>query len=226
MEIRRRGSFIAYESEGEAELREGGEELVAVFGAESGGEEALVGSGEGVSAGVEAGELEVEGIGGKLGRAAGCALEHGGDGFGDAGGVVGVEGDDFAIELDAFGADGGLDGAKVGGGDAGELGEFEIDGAEFFEEGDEAVGMAAGDLEMGAAVVLPRGGDGAEEFLVADLAEGFDVGGGAASGDLGIGAALAEHEAEFEEEVGVRGGVRHEGGGTWMAGRARVVDWE
>ena len=208
-------------------MADGFENLFAVFGAEPGGEEALEGCGEIATALGEAGELGVEGIRARSG--AGRVLEEGGDGFGDARSVVGVEGDDFAIELNAFFADGGLDGAILLGGDAGELGEFEIDGAELFEEGDEAVGVAAGDLEMGAAVVVPVGGEGAEEFLVADFAEGFDVGGGAASGDLTVGAALAEEEAEFEEEVGVGCGVRHGwvgGNGTWMARLAGLAGWK
>src|ERR1019366_5584157 len=81
-------------------------------------------------------------------------------------------------------------------------GEFEVDGAEAVEEGDEAVGVAAADGEVGAAETLPGFGERAVELLVVDAAEELGVGGGTTSGDGGEGAALAEEAAEVEGLAG------------------------
>jgi hypothetical protein len=87
------------------------------------------------------------------------------------------------------------------------LGELEVDGAEAVEEGDEAVGVAAADGEVGAAEGFPRFGEREVELLVVDAAEELGVGGGTASGDGGEGAALAEEVAKVEGLAG-NGGDR------------------
>ena len=100
-------------------------------------------------------------------------------------------------------ADGGFDGEVLFDGQADELGEFEVDRAEAFEEADEVVGVTAADGEAGAAEGAPGRGDGEVEFFVADAAEQFGVGGGTASAESDEGAALAEDAAEVEGRAGI-----------------------
>jgi hypothetical protein len=126
-------------------------------------------------------------------------------GFEDLRRVFRDEADGFAIDEEFVFADGGLDGEILPRRDADELGDFEIDGSEAVEHGDEAVGVAAGDGEMGTAKGAPRRGDAEIEFFVADAAEELGVGGGTASADRGKGAPLAEQAAEFENVEGIDG---------------------
>jgi hypothetical protein len=107
------------------------------------------------------------------------------DGFEDLGGVLGDEADGFTIDDDAVFANGGFDVEILPGRDADELGELEVDGAEAVEEGDEAVGVAAADGEVGAAETFPGFGEREVELLVVDAAEELGVGGGTTSGDGG-----------------------------------------
>jgi hypothetical protein len=53
-----------------------------------------------------------------------------------------------------------------------------------------------------AAKIFPRGGEGAVEFFVVDVAEELGVGGGTASSDGSEGAALAEEASEVESLAG------------------------
>ncbi len=135
--------------------------------------------------------------------AAVAGAEEAADGFEDFGRVFGDDADGGAIDDDVLVADGGLDGEVLFDGQADELGEFEVDGAEAFEEADEVVGVTAADGHVGAAEGAPGGGDGAVEFFVADAAEEFGVGGGTASAESDEGAALAEDTAEVEDRAGV-----------------------
>jgi hypothetical protein len=136
-------------------------------------------AGETGEAGAQGGGQEIAALG-----AAGF-VEDLADGFEDLGGVLGDEADGFAIDDDAVFADGGLDGKILAGRDADELGEFEVDGTEAVEEGDEAVGVAAADGEVGAAETFPGSGEREVELLVVDAAEELGVGGGTTSGDGG-----------------------------------------
>jgi hypothetical protein len=147
------------------------------------------------------------------------------DGFEDLGGVLGDEADGFAIDDDAVFADGGLDGEILPGRDTDELGEFEVDGAEAVEEGDEAVGVASADGEVGAAETLPGFGEGAVELLVVDAAEELGVGGGTTSGDGGEGAALAEDAAEVEGLAG-NGELRCVHGNSRAPKATTVAGWK
>jgi hypothetical protein len=115
---------------------------------------------------------------GKAGGAAGAAgfAEELTDGIEDLGSVLGDEADDFAVDEDAVFAEDGFDGEILPGRDANELGDFEVSGAEAVEESDEAIGVAAGDGEMGAAERPPGWGDGPVELFVVNTAEETDYG--------------------------------------------------
>ena len=117
--------------------------------------------GEVPSAVAEIGDAGAEGLG-RDGGAPGAAgfTEELADGFEDFGSVLGDEADGFAIDEDAVFAEDGFDGEILPGRDADELGDFEIRGAEAVEEGDEAVGVAAGNGEVGAAEVRQDGAMG------------------------------------------------------------------
>src|ERR1039457_4978397 len=95
------------------------------------------------------------------------------------------------FDEDAVFVEDGLDGEILPGREADELGDFEIGGAEAVEESDEAVGVAAGDGEVGAAEPPPGWGDGPIELFVANRSEEVGVGGGTASAQGAKGAALA-----------------------------------
>ena len=162
--------------------------------------------GDGVSAAGEIGDSGAHGLpwGGRAVGAAGFKeeLTHG---FEDLRRILGDEADGFAIDEELVFADGGLDGEILPRRDANELRDFEIDGSEAVEHGDEAVGVAAGDGEIGAAKGAPGRGDAEIEFFVADAAEELGVGGGTASADRGKGAPLSEEAAEFENVEGIDG---------------------
>jgi hypothetical protein len=130
------------------------------------------------------------------------------DGFAEFGGILGDDADGRAIDDEAILADSGLDDGVLLDGEAEELGEFEVGGAEAVEESDEAVGVAAGDGEVGAAEGLPGWGAREVEFLVVNAAEELGVGGGTTSGDGGEGAALAEETAEVDGLAGIGGELR------------------
>jgi hypothetical protein len=100
----------------------------------------------------EIGDAGTEGLGTGSGApgAAGFAEELA-DGIEDLGRVLGDQADDFAVDEDAVFAEDGFDGEILPGRDADELGDFEIGGAEAVEEGDESIGVAAGDGEVGTA---------------------------------------------------------------------------
>ena len=131
-------------------------------------------------------------------RAAAGFVKDLADGLQDFGGVLGDEADGFAVHHDTVFAHGGFDGEVFPRGETDEFVEFEVDGAEAVEEGDDAVGVAAAEGEAGAAEFLPGWGNGKVELLVVDAAEELGVGSGTSSGDGGEGAALAEEAAEFE----------------------------
>src|ERR1035437_2936751 len=118
------------------------------------------------------------------------------DGFEGLRGGLGDEADGFAVDEDAVFEEDGLDGEILPGREADELGDFEIGGAEAVEESDEAIGVAAGDGEVGVAEPPPGWGDGPVELFVDNAAEELGVGGGTAAADSGVGAALAEEAAE------------------------------
>jgi len=145
----------------------------------------------------EIGDAGVEGLG-RAGGAPGAAgfAEELADGLEDLGSVFGENADDLSVGEDAVFTEDGFDGEILPGRDADELGDFEIGGAEAVEESDEAVGVAAGDGEVGAAESPPGWGEGQEEFFVANAAEELGVGGGTASAESAKGAALAEEAAE------------------------------
>ena len=145
----------------------------------------------------EIGDASAHGLGRGSGApgAAGFA-EDLADGIEDIWSVLGDQADDFAVDEDAVFAEDGFDGEILPGRNADELGDFEISGAEAVEESDEAVGVAAGDGEVGAAERPPGWGDGPVELFVANAAEELGVGGGTASADSGKGAALAQQAAE------------------------------
>jgi len=124
-------------------------------------------------------------------------------GFEDLRRVLGDEADGLAIDEEFVFADGRFNGEELPGRDADELGDFEIDGSEAVEQDDEAVGVAAGDGEVGAAKGAPGRGDAEVEFFVADAAEELGVGGGTASADRGKGASLAEEATELEDVEGI-----------------------
>ena len=98
------------------------------------------------------------------------------DGFEDLRRVLGDEADGFAVDEDFVFVEDGLDGEILSGREADELGDFEIGGAEAVEESDEAIGVAAGDGEMGAAERPPGWGDGPVELFVVNAAEETDYG--------------------------------------------------
>ena len=142
---------------------------------------------------------------GKAGGAAGAAgfAEELTDGIEDLGSVLGKEADDFAVDVDGVFAEDGFDGEILPGRDANELGDFEVSGAEAVEESDEAVGMAAGDGEVGAAELAPGWSECPVELFLADAAEELGVGGGTASAESAKGAALAEEAAEVYGRIDV-----------------------
>src|ERR1017187_9587041 len=109
------------------------------------------------------------------GWAAGFAEELA-DGFEDLRRVLGDEADGFAVDEDFVFVEDGLDGEILSGREADELGDFEIGGAEAVEESEEAIGVAAGDGEMGAAERPPGWGDGPVELFVVNAAEETDYG--------------------------------------------------
>jgi hypothetical protein len=145
----------------------------------------------------EVGDAGIEGLG-SAGGVSGAAsfAEELADGIEHLGSVLGDEADDFAVDVDAVFAEDGFDFEILPGRDADELGDFEIGGAEAVEESDEAVGVAAGDGEVGAAERPPGWGEGPVELFVANAAEELGVGGGTASAESAKGAALAEEAAE------------------------------
>ena len=130
-------------------------------------------------------------------------VEDATDGFEEFGRVFGNDADGRAIDDEVVVADGGLDGEVLFDGQADELGEFEVDGAEAFEETNEVVGVTAADGEVGTAEGPPGWGDGEVEFFVADAAEELGVGGGTASAESDEGTALAEDTAEVEGRAGI-----------------------
>jgi hypothetical protein len=162
-----------------------------------------------------AGEADDEGAQG-LGRESGAPGSAGfaeelADGFEDFGSVLRDEADGFAVDEELVFAEDGFDGEILPGGDADELGDFEISGAEAIEERDEAVGMAAGDGEVGAAERPPGWGDGEVELFIVDAAEELGVGGGAATADSGKGAALAEEASKVHAGIDGDFGCVHRG---------------
>ena len=152
----------------------------------------------------EVGDAGVEGLG-RAGAVSGAArfAEELADGIEDLGSVLGDEADDFAVDVDAVFAEDGFNGEILAGRDADELGDFEIGGAEAVEESDEAVGVAAGDGEVGAAERPPGWGEGPIELFVANAAEELGVGGGTASTESAKGAALAEEATEVYGRIDV-----------------------
>jgi len=126
------------------------------------------------------------------------------DGLEDFRGVLGDEADGLSIDKEFVFADGGFDGEILPGRDADELGDFEVDGTEAVEHGDEAVGVAAGDGEVDATEGAPGRADGEVEFLLANAAEELGMGGGTTSADCRKGAALAEEATEIEDIEGLR----------------------
>jgi hypothetical protein len=206
---KRRRKFMAVSSvprlhEDEAQFSGGFEdELAVAFGAGGivEGEELV---GDVTTAAGEVGHAVLEGPG-RAGGAPGTAgfLEELADGIEDLGSVLGNEADDFAVDVDAVFAEDGFDGEILAGRDADELGDFEIGGAEAVEESDEAVGVAAGDGEVGAAERAPGWGEGPVEFLVANAAEELGVGSGTASAESAKGATLAEEAAEVNGRIDV-----------------------
>src|SRR5260370_453508 len=163
--------------------------------------------GEGASPDGEIGDAGADGFGSGCGCGATVAglglVEKMTDGFEDFGRVLGDDADGGAIDDEVLFADGGFDGEVLFDGQADELGEFEVDGAEAFEEADEVVGVTAADGEMGAAEGAPGWGDGEVEFFVADATEEFGVGGGTASAEGDEGAALAKDAAEVQGRAGI-----------------------
>jgi hypothetical protein len=152
----------------------------------------------------EVGDAGVEGLG-REGGASGAAgfAEELADGIEDLGSVLGNEANDLAVDVDAVLAEDGFDGEILAGRDADELGDFEIGGAEAVEESDEAIGVAAGDGEVGAAERPPGWGEGPVKLFVANAAEELRVGGGTASAESAKGAALAEEAAEVYGRIDV-----------------------
>src|ERR1035441_6233181 len=117
--------------------------------------------GDGASAAGETFDASAEGLGLRsVALAAARCAEDVVEGLDDLGGIVGDEADSFAIDEEAVFADGGFDGEILLGGDADELGEFEVGGAEAIQEPDEAVGVAAAEGEVTAAKGAPGWGDG------------------------------------------------------------------
>ncbi|MGO9231773.1 MAG: hypothetical protein ACLQKA_21485, partial [Bryobacteraceae bacterium] len=92
--------------------------------------------------------------------------------------------------------------------DAGQLGEFEVGGAELIPELDDLVGIAAIDAEVERAELTPAGGDALEPGGVTDVMEGCGLGGGTASGDGTEGLALAEERGEIEADGLIGLGMR------------------
>jgi hypothetical protein len=151
----------------------------------------------------EFGDGGAEAIGRKGGGpgAAGFAGDEA-DGFEDFGDALGDEADGLTIDEEAMFTDGGFDGEILPGRDGDELGEFEVDGAEAVEEGNEAICVAATECQVGTAKSSPGRGDGAVELFVVNAAEELGLSGGTASGGSGEGAMLAEEAAEVEGRVG------------------------
>ena len=142
--------------------------------------------GDDAAAADEIGGAGTHGLGGGFaGLGAAGFAEELTDGFENLRRVLGDEADGFAVDEGAVFVEDGLDGEILPGREADELGDFEVGGAEAVEERDEAIGVAAGDGEVGAAERPPRWGDGPVELFVVDAAEELGVGGGAASGDGG-----------------------------------------
>src|ERR1019366_8832929 len=160
--------------------------------------------GDGASAAGEIGDASAQGLGGGGWEHVWPGLtEELADGFEELGGVLGDDADGCAIDDEAIFSDSGLDDKILLDRDAEELGAFEVDRTEAVEESDEAVGVAAGDGEVGAAEGLPGWGAGLVEFLVVNAAKELGVGGGTSSGDGGKGAALAEETAEVDGFAGI-----------------------
>jgi hypothetical protein len=160
----------------------------------------------------------VEGFGrGSTALAAAGFVKDLADGLEDFRGVLGNEADGFTVHHDAVFAHGGFDGEVFLRGKSDELIEFEVDGTEAVEEGDDAVGVAAVEGEGGAAEFLPGWGNGKVQLLVVDAAEELGVGSGTSSADGGEGATLAEKAAEFEGLARIgreRGFVHRDSGGV------------
>jgi len=113
------------------------------------------------------------------------------DGIADAGGVFGEDGDHFARDFEAVVVDLGLDVAVGFGGDGDDVGELEVDVAEFLAVADDAFDALVGEAGVVEAILFP----GESEELVAagfpDLLEGSGLLGGAFISDEaeGLGAA-------------------------------------
>ena len=163
--------------------------------------------GDDAAAAGEFGDTGVESWAGPARAAAGFVKDLA-DGIQDFGRVLGDEADGFAVQHDAVFAHGGFDGEIFPWGDADEFVEFEVDGAETVEEGDDAVGVAAAEGEAGPAEFLPGWGGGEVELLVMNAAEELGVGRRTSSSDRGEGATLAEETAEFEGLTRVGGDLR------------------
>jgi hypothetical protein len=168
--------------------------------------------GDVTSAAGETDDESAEGLGRGSGApgAAGFAEELA-DGFEDLRSVLGDEADGFAVDEELVFAEDGFDGEILPGGDADELGDFEIGGAEAIEEGDEAVGVAAGDGEVCAAEGSPGWSDREVELFVVNAAEELGVGGGTASADSGKGATLAEEASKVHAGIDGDFGCVHRG---------------
>lgn len=192
----------------EGVLDEAAEGSVFLAGGEAGGEAAEVGE-PGIEAGLQAGDFgRGEGLDILL-----CLAELGAeavDGFADAGGVFGEDGDHFARDFEAVVVDLGLDAAVGFGRDGDDIGELEVGVAELLAVADDGLDALVGEAGVPEAEVFPGQ---AEEFVVAglpDLFEGAGLLGGGFEGEGAEGLAAADGGTEGDDlgEVG-DGGVFH-----------------
>lgn len=165
---------------------------------------------------IESGELFVRG---KLARRFGRrgASAEAGDGSGQEAGVFRDQLDDFAVAVERAIVDGGSESAVGVGGDAGELGELEVGGAELLPQADDSVGVSAVDSEVLGAELAPARGDELKLVGLAQAMKAGSLGGGTAAGHEIEGLALAEDGTQVQQvgDVRCRRRLFHVVGAPW-----------
>lgn len=121
-----------------------------------------------------------------------------GDGGGKAARVLGEEFDDFAVEVERAVMDGGGKGAVSVRGNAGQLSDLEVGGAELFPQADDLVRVSAIDSEVRGTEFAPARGDELKPVRLAQTVEAGGLGRGAAASHQAEGVALAENRTQVQ----------------------------
>lgn len=196
-------------------LEEAADRGIFLAGGEAGGDAAEVGE-PGIEAGLEAGDFRRgEGVDVLPGLAElGAEVV---DGFADAGGIFGDDGDPIAGDFEAVVMDLGLEMAVGFRREGDDVGELEVDVAELLAVADDGFDALVGEAGVLEAELFP--GE-AEEFVVAglpDLFEGPGLLGGGFEGESAEGLAASDGGAEGDDLGEVVGGVFHKKGCNFPA---------